>query len=202
MKKFLCYDTNDAASGKVNVNSNGMLKPNSTLPSTNGASYQQLVTDGARNIKWDDRLAYETDPVMTEILPETTITFEELEPGFYVFSMDSEVIPSLGATCIVKFNGTEYSCVVKEFNDIIYTGNLGIAGEGEDTGEPFIIIWRENNAFEFITNIGLENTVSISAEISEIYTLNKKFLPFDFVETINNHIEDSNIHLSTNDRNK
>ena len=27
MKKFLCYDTNDAVSGKVNVSANGMLKP-------------------------------------------------------------------------------------------------------------------------------------------------------------------------------
>ena len=26
-KKFLCYDTNDAASGKINVSTNGMLKP-------------------------------------------------------------------------------------------------------------------------------------------------------------------------------
>ena len=27
MKKFLCYDTNDASSGKVNVSANGVLKP-------------------------------------------------------------------------------------------------------------------------------------------------------------------------------
>ena len=27
MKKFLCYDTNDAASGKINVSVNGILKP-------------------------------------------------------------------------------------------------------------------------------------------------------------------------------
>ena len=55
MKKFLCYDTNDAASGKINVSTNGMLNPNSTVPSTNGASYQQLVTDGAGNVKWEDK---------------------------------------------------------------------------------------------------------------------------------------------------
>ena len=201
MKKFLCYDTNDAASGKINVGVNGVLKPNSTVPSTNSASYQQLVTDGAGNVKWDDRLAYETDPVMTEILPETTITFEELESGFYGFGMDSEVIPSSGATCIVKLNGTEYSCVVKEIDDCICAGNLGVFG-GEDTGEPFVIVWHEDNLLEFITNIALENTVSISAGISEIYTLNKKFLPFDFVEKINDHIADSNRHLRTNDRNK
>ena len=26
MRKFLCYDTNDAASGKIDVDSRGMLK--------------------------------------------------------------------------------------------------------------------------------------------------------------------------------
>lgn len=59
MKKFLCYDTNDAASGRVNVSANGVLKPNSTVPSTNGSSHQQLVTDSNGNTKWEDRLAYE-----------------------------------------------------------------------------------------------------------------------------------------------
>ena len=58
MKKFLCYDTNDAASGKINVDNRGMLKPNSTVPSTNGTPYQQLVTDSDGNVKWEDRLAY------------------------------------------------------------------------------------------------------------------------------------------------
>lgn len=59
MKKFLCYDTNDAASGKINVDNRGMLKPNSTVPSTNGTPYQQLVTDGDGNTVWEDRLTYE-----------------------------------------------------------------------------------------------------------------------------------------------
>ena len=31
MKKFLCYDTNDAASGKVNVSANSMLKPDAVF---------------------------------------------------------------------------------------------------------------------------------------------------------------------------
>ena len=59
MKKFLCYDTNDAASGKINVSPNGVLRPNSTVPSTNGAANQQLVTDGEGGVKWEDRLAYD-----------------------------------------------------------------------------------------------------------------------------------------------
>ena len=66
MKKFLCYDTNDAASGKINVNSNGILKPNSTLPSTNGSANQQLVTDSFGNVKWDERLAYEKSRIVAD----------------------------------------------------------------------------------------------------------------------------------------
>ena len=61
MKKFLCYDTNDAASGKINVDNRGMLKPNSTVPSTNGAAYKQLVTDGNGNTKWEDRTHWVED---------------------------------------------------------------------------------------------------------------------------------------------
>ena len=75
MKKFLCYDTNDAASGKINVSTNGVLKPNSTVPSTNGASYQQLVTDGSGNTKWEDRLFYTGDPMETEIIPAMAFVF-------------------------------------------------------------------------------------------------------------------------------
>ena len=67
MKKFLCYDTNDAASGKIGVNSNGVLKPNSTVPSTNGAANQQLVTDGDGNVKWEDKLAYEGSRVVVDV---------------------------------------------------------------------------------------------------------------------------------------
>ena len=59
MKKFLCYDTNDAASGKINVDNRGMLRPNSTVPSNSGAPYQQLVTGRDGSVKWEDRLVYE-----------------------------------------------------------------------------------------------------------------------------------------------
>ena len=58
MKKFLCYDTNDAASGRVNVDSRGVLRPDSTVPVTNGSTNQYLVTDGDGKVKWEDRLAY------------------------------------------------------------------------------------------------------------------------------------------------
>ena len=66
MKKFLCYDTNDAASGRIGVNSNGVLKPNSTVPSSSGEPYKSLVTDGDGNVKWEDRLAYDDSRVVVD----------------------------------------------------------------------------------------------------------------------------------------
>ena len=66
MKKYLCYDTNDAANGRVNVDSRGMLRPNATVPSTNGAPFMQLVTDGDGKTKWEDRLAYGDSRVVIE----------------------------------------------------------------------------------------------------------------------------------------
>ena len=66
MKKFLCYDTNDAASGKINVSAKGVLKPNATVPSTNSTPYQQLVTDGEGGVKWEDRLAYSNSRVVVK----------------------------------------------------------------------------------------------------------------------------------------
>ena len=66
MKKFLCYDTNDAASGKINVDSRGMLKPNSTVPSSSGEPYKSLVTDGEGGVKWEDRLAYDDSRVVVD----------------------------------------------------------------------------------------------------------------------------------------
>ena len=69
MKKFLCYDTNDVASGKINVDSRGVLKSvGSSIPSTDSAPYQQLVTDGTGNVNW----AFMTLPVAFWTTDETS----------------------------------------------------------------------------------------------------------------------------------
>lgn len=48
MKKFLCYDTNDAASGKINVDNRGMLKPvDSELSDTSTNPVQNRVVKSA-----------------------------------------------------------------------------------------------------------------------------------------------------------
>ena len=68
MKKFLCYDTNDAASGKINVDSRGVLKSAGSSVLSGGEPYQQLVTDGTGNVNW----AFMTLPVIFWTTDETS----------------------------------------------------------------------------------------------------------------------------------
>ena len=179
MKKFLCYDTNDAASGKIGVNSNGVLKPNSTVPSTNGASYQQLVTDGDGNTKWEDRLAYETDPVLTEIVPEQNVSFE-LSDG-----IGSALWPPIfnaveGSTYIIKFDGADYTCTCIRFggeNGSLVLGNLSIINPSvNNTKEPFIMYYNVNWGI-LSSDSASEHTISICGWNQTIQKIDEKFLP-------------------------
>ena len=115
MKKFLCYDTNDAANGKVNVGANGVLKPNATVPSTNGAAYQQLVTDGDGNTKWEDRLAYEVRTMVLDHVVNKFTTQSSGLPNVNYNGTDKALTDdNIGDTYIVTINGVEYRTVLQK----------------------------------------------------------------------------------------
>ena len=217
MKKFLCYDTNDAASGKVNVSSNGVLKPNSTVPSTNGASYQQLVTDGSGNAKWEDRLAYDGNRVAVEVQydddPPSSIFYvkvaDEIPEWMLVEGTQVKVwasnAPDAPTTSNVSFNS--------ELG--LFTNNMGLflAVERETTC-PIL----ENNIFsgihfpekgvyfetgELASVVGIAPASSGTPEITwdgsleTIKKLDEKFLPETPVFTvqtkgINKYLHDAN----------
>ena len=111
MKKFLCYDTNDAASGKINVDNRGMLKPNSTVPS-GSTSYQQLVTDGTGTAKWEDRLAYEDTYTISWDGNTDGLVSVELAPEYVYYKVSDFVIDRDN---LLSFN---------------YTTSNGLHGEG------------------------------------------------------------------------
>ena len=189
MKKFLCYDTNDAASGKINVDSRGMLKPNSTVPSTNGASYQQLVTDGKGGVKWEDRLAYESDPAMVEIFKESIFSFEGPvnEEGLYVSeeAWPEKLIPiNLQSVMkiVIVWDSVEYqydadsNLIVSDEGIIVGNGALE-STESEDTGEPFLAVLYTVGV-EFATKSTEEShNISISIVYRALHKIDKKFIP-------------------------
>lgn len=145
MRKFLCYDTNDAASGKIGVNNNGVLSPNATVPSTNGSAYQQLVTDGEGNTKQENRLCY-TGVGLQEIGNDTVKDDSNtvLETGYYFqnSNLNISLLGNAGAKYVIEFNGEKYDCICRQtYDDFVFAiGNSAIVDASkEDTGEPFFI---------------------------------------------------------------
>lgn len=147
------------------------------LPS-GGTPYQQLVTDGSGNTVWEDRLAYETDPVLTEIVPEETVTFTP-NSGLMSASWPPTFNAVVGQTYIVKFDGTEYKCSCIRLGSEggpLVLGNLSISGVGDDTGEPFIMVYS-NQWTIFSSDSATEHTISISDKQVSISKINEKYLP-------------------------
>ena len=127
MKKFLCYDTNDAASGKIGVDNRGMLKPNSTVPS-GSAPYKQLVTDGEGNAKWEDRLAYEKSRVVVDAGADISLV------------KVADEVPSLviaGKPATIYFDQGNFDGVVSQFGNTL----LGVI----QNGTPMVLIALTDN---------------------------------------------------------
>ena len=143
MKKFLCYDTNDAASGKINVDSRGMLKHD---------------------------LAYETTPVITELIPEQEVDFSGWDAESPI-----NVILVEGCTYIVKLNGIEYECVCKVDEDIKYIGNISIATNHFVPGYPFLYVDSESLWRIAIEEAGVY-TLSLSIKQGTIKPIERKYL--------------------------
>ena len=146
------------------------------LPS-GGAPYQQLVTDGDGNAKWQDRLAYETDPIIAEVFPEQTVAFSLIN-SVYMASTSQQHVFVVGNPYTVKWDGTEYECVCSEFSRMAYIGNLSILTGTDDTGEPFFI-FAHGTLFFYTANTSPEHTVSIYEKSVEIKKIPDKFVEKD-----------------------
>ena len=138
------------------------------LPS-GGTPYQQLVTDGNGKTKWEDRLAYETDPVLTEILPEQNFTGTK-----QMLTGGSKL--SIGQTYTVKFDNTEYECICVDLDGILAIGNAAIVGMGSDTGEPCILGYNGEQLYIYVSDETSTHTVSVSGFASTIKKIDEKFL--------------------------
>ena len=116
-------------------------EPVSTLP--NG-----LLPDG---------VPYVEQSIVT-CLPEQEVTFEANEEfgGLVVAALTPEK-NILDGTYIFTFDGVEYVCESVLTDDMPPTyaiGNLGLFGEGDDTGEPFAMMAAENIQMMIVKEAG------------------------------------------------
>lgn len=92
-----------------------------------------------------------------------------------------------GEAYTINYDGTEYKCVAKSNADWtgagyknVFIGNISLAGQGDDTGEPFVFTYVYNNEdiYTLIGTVG-DQTVSVSVQgIVAVYDkMPEEFLP-------------------------
>ena len=172
MKKFLCYDTNDAASGKINVSVNGVLSPNATVPSTNGTAYQQLVTDGEGNTKWEDRLAYES---ITEkiLIDNTSVTVDRDSGESEKVSCDWELIV-----------GEKYT--VRD-GDFVVEGIVAQEGNGYKflvVEDGAVLLYQYPGYWKLSSRANGLHTLTLSGPSASTKKIDPKYIPSELNEII------------------
>ena len=164
MKRFLCYDTNDATSGKINVSVNGVLSPNATVPSTNGAAYQQLVTDGNGNTQWADMLAYES---ITEkkLIDNASVTVDRDFGASGNVSCDWELIV-----------GEKYT--VRD-DDFVVEGIVAQEGNGYKFlvwGDGACLLYQYPGYWKYSSRINGQHTLTLSGPSASIKKIDAQYL--------------------------
>ena len=137
-----------------------------------------------------NRPFYATDPVLTELLPETTLQFQSNDTLSIAFF---EVMPELLLESMrqndqhytVNWDGNEYEVTASPYmGEVPILGNLSIlnAELAENTGEPFLFFFDGEDPLVdpltvATTDPGTEHTVSITHVDQTIHKLDEKFLP-------------------------
>lgn len=118
---------------------------------------------------------------------QTTTLMEEQElafadgGGMYMANLANGFKVAVGQTYIVNWDGTEYECAGGAVDESLhFLGNISIAGESGDTGEPFmyIIATGDGAIGQFMTlETSASHTISVK-RIEEIVTpMAEEFLP-------------------------
>ena len=193
MRKFLCYDTNDAASGKINVDSRGILKPNATVPSTNGAPYQQLVTDGSGNTKWEDRLAYDDSKLVVDFGGPQYVKVADEVPSWASIDTPIKIWANTG------YNGTENpesytdlgngSFMIEDGQAVfIMTDNFVIDGTDDAVFREKGVYFAHHPDGIYITGIASVDSdtpeITWDGNIETIKTIDPKYIPSELNEIV------------------
>ena len=140
-----------------------------------GTPYQQLVTDGTGNAKWEDRLAY-TSVTETELMPEQTVAFSDSGEGIYMAVAPVSFNLSEGGEYKVTFDGQQYDCVCKLYQSMPYIGNVSAYG-GDDTGEPFLFLFTSEIYAWLSYDTSASHTIAVSGQVENVTQINPKYLP-------------------------
>ena len=131
-----------------------------------------------------NRPFYTGDPVETVLVEESTVSFVDSNQGLYIAEFQSNFAPTVGEVYKVSWDGTVYECTCVGEHNIFAIGNLSLAGEGSDTGEPFLMIMNGKRMNIVTLDTSASHTFSISGFVTEVVKIDEKYLPDDLTSKI------------------
>lgn len=138
---------------------------------------EMLTLEYAKRYTDSQRLAYaETD--ITTLFPLQELEFQPHPeaPGVYVHMLQAPILARKGQTIHVMWDGAEYVCKV----DWDYQfGNSSIGSGGDDTGEPFMVVWDSEANMGLIATIE-QNPVHTFRVFTKEKVVKKK-IDYDFI---------------------
>ncbi len=157
---------------------------------TGGDPNMMLVTDADGNAQWQERTHY-IEEVEAELYPETTVTGEE---GQFVVAEPYAFYPTVGGTYTVTFVSGEttisFNCVATEFDleglPTVALGNIGALTGSDDTGEPFVLFFIQEDVASgagmyalimFLSGADTEITFSVSGMVESVHMIDEKYIP-------------------------
>lgn len=112
-------------------------------------------------------------------MEEQQVAFTLIEEGLYMAQLTNAFEIVEGQTYTVNWDGTEYECVGSVLNPLIMIGNPSIAGEGDDTGEPFVYIYNtKQHGGMFVTlDTSASHTISVKKTEETVTPMAEEYLP-------------------------
>ena len=172
--------------GAVSETYDGSSAKTIEIPSGGAHSdWNQNDSTAADYIK--NRPFYTGDPVETVLVEERTVPFTDNNHGLYIAQIQSNFAPTVGETYKVSWDGTAYECTCVDLGNLLIIGNLSLAGEGSDTGEPFLINIVNGAGIAIATaDTSASHTFSISRFTQEVVKIDEKYLPDVLTTKMNN----------------
>lgn len=124
-----------------------------------------------------NRPFYTGNPVETVLVEESTVSFADIGDGLYFAVTQTLLDATVGAPYKVYWDGASYECECVDVSGNKFIGNLSISGAGSDTGEPFIIGFRNSSINILTANAAASHTFSISGFVPEVVKIDEKYLP-------------------------
>ena len=117
------------------------------------------------------------------LMEEQALEFADMGgSGPYAASLTNAFEIAVGQTYTVNWDGAEYECVgATAVKNVYVLGNMSIAGEGADTGQPFIYVYATAGP-EAVGQFGTldtsaSHTISVKGIVETVTPMAEKFLP-------------------------